>query len=1249
MSLSGASSEYDNCAFYIGLSPAPYFLAGLCSTLGLLAIAFRLYRNDNTIERGGMKSIDWFLPIYILPIGYVITVGLMFGIANMFGLLQLDLSCSIVKWFMYRFSNEGLAIFLMHNGIGQRPYNNALRISFAWACGTSLAGFLLYFLLGLEPYFIGAMSFLVLLLCFYLALALLPLSWLHRRPASVNFAVWNSAQLTVFIVTLALLHDPAYMYDACLLEMIYSFTGFLQPFIVLHTMRQDSLFWQGKYTDSSILGYNTCTSCVKSLTMGNAEDSDGGFLVASNQKGHVSGKLNEVMLGVWEFGRHTMDVFAESITTLERKVVPIIPFGMISVDTSKFFSGGTARVYKGKYDGKVVAVKFLFCIELTPERVADFCSEATLLNSVQHSNVVKCYGVSVMPPAICLVTEFCDHGSLYDLMHSSDFVIRDALQTHPFLAGNMDTTDTISMGGESRGFHQKYPSHVGGQEIGGGLSTSDVATEHSDMIRRMSDRTSGTDKNRISGFTFGGSVSSASPANSARNSNSVALFSPEEVDSGHSTSFLRIAGERSKTHTTGTAEQVGSLESSFAAYSANDIVIEEDSSSQIRSPGHDKADSHFEVIDDDEGSTCDAEGIDGTSTIVSDMGEGDTSALSIGEVDVSVLGPLPGPATDSRRSLLGTNRKKIELASHGQGEGRSTTKGVGGIEEGLDEPSWQSNSDLCSSIVEALDSMHSGSALSSANSQYGNYRIERTTNPLHAQVSEERLSDNSNFVDTAPATAASIISTKKQNLSELLRKSTSLMDRIGLKVAIERRGSVFAPADLQEPEEAESGPDAREIGVDVSLTSHASRSAIGNTTHSQNQAHVKEAFGVAGKGPGGKDLAGVGPRRVDLSGYQVMQNLSSLMNEDEEIAPTETASDPSPTVGGGTSTTARGGFGSLALWSQMLGASAGGPPSTNTSATASGGPSQHTADGRGDSLMTASHVLDKPYDATSLEEGGIDGAERGSSFASGLRQSKSSLFASGTTNIGDLLLTRQNSTTSISASGPDPAAFSSRQRSQESMKPDVAMGRASRLSVADVLPFSLRLRLAHDCAAGVASLHAKGIMHNDIKSLNFLVDKDLRVKLADLGESRRIPEGARSSNNALRSRTQSAVTDVSQPSPTKMLPQSINWSAPEVLRGEQNVSAAADVWSLTMVIAEILTGEVPFDSPGCRQLTLNEFLDKLEGGLRVTLPVEAETKHQWLVHLLNRGWSFHPEQRCTSIEMIGEIEKHLGIPSGGED
>ena len=34
-------------------------------------------------------------------------------------------------------------------------------------------------------------------------------------------------------------------------------------------------------------------------------------------------------------------------------------------------------------------------------------------------------------------------------------------------------------------------------------------------------------------------------------------------------------------------------------------------------------------------------------------------------------------------------------------------------------------------------------------------------------------------------------------------------------------------------------------------------------------------------------------------------------------------------------------------------------------------------------------------------------------------------------------------------------------------------------------------------------LHSKGLMHGDIKSLNFLVTENLHVKLSDLGEARR--------------------------------------------------------------------------------------------------------------------------------------------------
>ena len=51
-----------------------------------------------------------------------------------------------------------------------------------------------------------------------------------------------------------------------------------------------------------------------------------------------------------------------------------------------------------------VAVKTLFCIELTHEKVVEFCDEAGLLNALKHDNILFCNGVAVMPPAICLVS-----------------------------------------------------------------------------------------------------------------------------------------------------------------------------------------------------------------------------------------------------------------------------------------------------------------------------------------------------------------------------------------------------------------------------------------------------------------------------------------------------------------------------------------------------------------------------------------------------------------------------------------------------------------------------------------------------------------------------------------------------------------------------------------------------------------------------------------------------------------------------
>ena len=45
--------------------------------------------------------------------------------------------------------------------------------------------------------------------------------------------------------------------------------------------------------------------------------------------------------------------------------------------------------------------------------------EASLLAALRHPNVVLLLGYSIEMPAICLVTEFLTHGSLYDCLHPS--------------------------------------------------------------------------------------------------------------------------------------------------------------------------------------------------------------------------------------------------------------------------------------------------------------------------------------------------------------------------------------------------------------------------------------------------------------------------------------------------------------------------------------------------------------------------------------------------------------------------------------------------------------------------------------------------------------------------------------------------------------------------------------------------------------------------------------------------------------
>jgi serine/threonine protein kinase len=96
----------------------------------------------------------------------------------------------------------------------------------------------------------------------------------------------------------------------------------------------------------------------------------------------------------------------------------LLNFAFLEVDDKALLgAGGTCKVYKGKYKKEPVAVKIVYCTEITPKVLQNFCREAALHASLQHPNVVHMVGVCMLPPAVGIVLELCNMGSLYDLIH----------------------------------------------------------------------------------------------------------------------------------------------------------------------------------------------------------------------------------------------------------------------------------------------------------------------------------------------------------------------------------------------------------------------------------------------------------------------------------------------------------------------------------------------------------------------------------------------------------------------------------------------------------------------------------------------------------------------------------------------------------------------------------------------------------------------------------------------------------------
>lgn len=173
------------------------------------------------------------------------------------------------------------------------------------------------------------------------------------------------------------------------------------------------------------------------------------------------------------------------------------------------------------------------------------------------------------------------------------------------------------------------------------------------------------------------------------------------------------------------------------------------------------------------------------------------------------------------------------------------------------------------------------------------------------------------------------------------------------------------------------------------------------------------------------------------------------------------------------------------------------------------------------------------------------------------------------------------------------------------------------------IPLPQVIDIMEQVLSAVESAHEHGIIHRDLKPQNILIDQNKNLKITDFGIATATYDNSLTQTNTLVG--------------------SVHYLSPEQARGSV-ATKRSDIYSLGIILYELLTGKVPFEGENAVSIALKHFKDQIPSVRQYNPQIP-----QALENVVYKATAKNPQERYASAkEMAQDLKTSLDVSRNDE-